>query len=131
MLEEKGWRVRHAYQVAGRPPRIITATIQDSYGEFSACKPSSIKFSLAWMSDRTLCYLASGKPAVVEYTGPSAFLPDAGASGGSRPSTTRRGRSRRSPPTTRTNAASARALAEEVFDARRVAGRVLEIVGGK
>jgi hypothetical protein len=29
------------------------------------------------MSDRTLCYLASGKPAVVQHTGPSQFLPDA------------------------------------------------------
>jgi hypothetical protein len=31
----------------------------------------------AWLSDRTLCYLASGKPAVVQHTGPSDFLPDA------------------------------------------------------
>ena len=29
------------------------------------------------MSDRTLCYLASGRPAVVEHTGTSRFLPDA------------------------------------------------------
>ena len=28
------------------------------------------------MSDRSLCYLASGKPVVVQHTGPSAFLPD-------------------------------------------------------
>ena len=31
----------------------------------------------AWVSDRTLCFLASGKPAVVQYTGPSRVLPDA------------------------------------------------------
>jgi hypothetical protein len=31
----------------------------------------------AWISDRTFCYLASGKPAVVQHTGPSRFLPDA------------------------------------------------------
>lgn len=28
------------------------------------------------MSDRSLCYLASGKPVVVQNTGPSAYLPD-------------------------------------------------------
>ena len=28
------------------------------------------------MSDRTLCYLASGKPVVVQDTGPSAYLPN-------------------------------------------------------
>ena len=27
------------------------------------------------MSDRTLCYLASGRPAVVQHTGPSNYLP--------------------------------------------------------
>ena len=31
----------------------------------------------AWISDRTLCYLASGKPAIVQHTGPSRLLPDA------------------------------------------------------
>ena len=35
-----------------------------------------MKFQNAWVSDRTLCYLASGKPAVVQHTGPSAFLPN-------------------------------------------------------
>jgi hypothetical protein len=28
------------------------------------------------VSDRTVCYLASGKPAVVQDTGPSRYLPD-------------------------------------------------------
>ena len=35
-----------------------------------------MRFQNAWVSDRTLCYLASGKPAVVQDTGPSAFLPN-------------------------------------------------------
>ena len=30
----------------------------------------------AWISDRTLCYLASGKPAIVQHTGESRVLPD-------------------------------------------------------
>jgi glycosyltransferase involved in cell wall biosynthesis len=33
-------------------------------------------FENAWVSDRSLCYLASGKPVVAEYTGPSSYLPD-------------------------------------------------------
>jgi len=36
-----------------------------------------VKLQNAWISDRTLCYLASGKPAVVQHTGNSEFLPDA------------------------------------------------------
>jgi len=35
-----------------------------------------VKFQNAWISDRTLCYLASGKPVVVQHTGPSSFLPN-------------------------------------------------------
>ena len=35
-----------------------------------------MEFQSAWISDRTLCYLASGKPAVVQHTGPSAYLPN-------------------------------------------------------
>jgi hypothetical protein len=40
-------------------------------------KPACIYLQNAWISDRTLCYLASGKPAVVQQTGNSQFLPDA------------------------------------------------------
>jgi len=32
-------------------------------------------FRNAWVSDRTVCYLASGKPAVVQDTGASSYLP--------------------------------------------------------
>jgi hypothetical protein len=74
MLERKGWRVRHALEVANTPDR-YRAYIQSSRGEFSCAKPSCIEFQNAWVSDRTLCYLASGKPAVVQDTGPSSFLP--------------------------------------------------------
>jgi hypothetical protein len=35
-----------------------------------------MNFQNAWVSDRTVCYLASGKPVVVQDTGPSAFLPN-------------------------------------------------------
>ena len=42
----------------------------------SCAKPSYIKLQTAWVSDRTVCYLASGKPAVVQDTGPSAILPN-------------------------------------------------------
>ena len=52
------------------------AYIQGSRGEFSCAKRSCMKFQNAWISDRTICYLASGKPVVVQNTGPSLFLPN-------------------------------------------------------
>jgi hypothetical protein len=74
LLESHGWRIRHAADVAGTP-EAYQSYIQGSRGEFSCAKPSCMKFQNAWVSDRTVCYLASGKPAVVQDTGPSAFLP--------------------------------------------------------
>src|SRR5204863_7510649 len=74
-LEQHGWRVRDSREVTGSP-EAYRSYIQRSRGEFSAAKPSCMSFQNAWVSDRTLCYLASGKPAVVQHTGPSAYLPN-------------------------------------------------------
>jgi len=76
-LERAGWRIRHSSQVTGTPED-YQAYIQRSRGEFSCAKPSCMKFQNAWISDRSLCYLASGKPVVVQDTGPSSFLPREG-----------------------------------------------------
>ena len=73
-LESRGWRIRHSREVASTP-EAYRAYIQQSRGEFSCAKRSCMKFQSAWISDRTLCYLASGKPAVVQHTGPSSTLP--------------------------------------------------------
>jgi hypothetical protein len=75
LLEQKGWHIRHALDVAGSPES-YRDYIQSSRGEFSCAKPSCMVFQNAWVSDRSLCYLASGKPVVVQHTGPSAYLPN-------------------------------------------------------
>jgi len=74
-LTGNGWRVRHSSAVAGSPDA-YRSYIQRSRGEFSCAKASCMQFQNAWVSDRTLCYLASGKPVVVQHTGPSAWLPN-------------------------------------------------------
>ena len=66
---------QHSREVAATP-ELYQAYIQQSRGEFSCAKRSCMRFQNAWVSDRTLCYLASGKPVVVQDTGPSAFLPN-------------------------------------------------------
>jgi hypothetical protein len=75
-LLKKGWRVRDAASISSTPWD-YQGYIQRSRGEFSCVKPSCVKLQNAWMSDRTICYLASGRPAVMQHTGPSRFLPDA------------------------------------------------------
>ncbi|HUF71962.1 MAG TPA: hypothetical protein VMR74_03570 [Gammaproteobacteria bacterium] len=76
ILESNGWTVRHSKDVSA-DPESYRKYIQESRGEFSCAKPSCIKFQNAWVSDRSLCYLASGKPVIVQHTGRSRFLPDA------------------------------------------------------
>ena len=117
--------MRHSYDVASTPWE-YQRYIQDSLGEFSCVKPSCIRLQNAWVSDRTICYLASGKPAVVEHTGPSRFLPDAAGLFRFRDM----GEAVRCLETVAADYEGqcrlARALAEEYFDARKVVGSVLE-----
>jgi hypothetical protein len=75
-LEEHGWSVVPLAE-ADWGPDGYRAYVQRSRGEFSCAKPFYVRLETAMLHDRTLHYLASGKPAVVEHTGPSAILPDA------------------------------------------------------
>jgi hypothetical protein len=74
-MESLGWRIQLSSEVAGTPDQ-YRLYIQQSRGEFSVAKPAYVSFQTAWISDRSLCYLASGKPVVVQNTGPSAYFPD-------------------------------------------------------
>ena len=75
LLEDHGWRVRDS-TVAVRTPEAYQRYIQRSRGELGCAKPAYVLLRNAWLSDRTVCYLATGKPAVVQDTGPSSYLPD-------------------------------------------------------
>ena len=123
-LEDCGWRIRQACEVAGTP-EMYQAYIQRSRGEFSCAKPSYIKLQTSWISDRTICYLASGKPVVVQHTGPSSFLPN--GEGMFRFSTAQQA----SKAFDTINAdyerhcRAARKLAETYFDAKQVVAKIL------
>jgi hypothetical protein len=79
-LAANGWTLFDPHAVAGTP-EAFRRFVQGSRGEVSAAKPSYVKARAGWISDRTICYLASGRPCVVEATGAEAHLP---ASGGLR-----------------------------------------------
>jgi hypothetical protein len=125
LLEANNWTVRHAFDV-GSTPEQYRDYVGRSRGEFSCAKPSCMRLQNAWVSDRSLCYMAMGKPAVVQYTGPSRFLPDADG--------LFRFRSMDEAVQALTDVEAdyerhsrqARALVEEYFDAEKVVGKVLE-----
>jgi hypothetical protein len=126
LLAEHGWRIRQSVDVAGSP-QAYRDYIRRSRGEFSCAKASCMYFQNAWVSDRTLCYLASGRPVVVQDTGPSDLLPNG------------EGMFRFSTPEQAVAALdamnadyerhckAARELAESVFDSRIAAARILEV----
>ncbi len=125
LLAQHGWRVRHAGDVARTPER-YRSYIQASRGELSCAKPSCAHFQNAWISDRTLCYLASGRPAVVQDTGPSSYLPD--GSGLHRFSTAEEAAAAIAEVNAAydSNCRAAREIAESYFDATEVANRIIE-----
>jgi hypothetical protein len=124
-LEPLGWRLREAWDVSATPEQ-YRAYIQRSRGEFSCAKPTYVKLETGWISDRTACYLASGKPAVVQHTGPSRYLPsDEGLFRFQTMDEAVRALAQVESDYER-HCRLARALAEEYFDGRRVVRRVLE-----
>lgn len=69
-----GWDVEEGW-VASRTPSSYQQFIQGSRAEFSVAKHGYRLMQSGWFSDRSVCYLASGRPALVEDTGLSDWLP--------------------------------------------------------
>lgn len=74
LLYRNGWCVRDPYLYAGDIDS-YREFIQFSRGEFSVAKSGYVKSRSGWVSDRTACYLASGKPAIVQSTHLEGHLP--------------------------------------------------------
>jgi hypothetical protein len=68
ILRDCGWTVTNPRAMAGDPWR-YRSYIQGSRGEFTVAKNMYVESRSGWFSDRTMCYLASGRPAIVQDTG--------------------------------------------------------------
>jgi hypothetical protein len=124
-LGDRGWRLRDAATISCTPWD-YQRYVQQSRGEFSCAKPHCLRLANAWISDRTLCYLASGKPAVVQHTGPSRFLPDRGGLFRFRDLDEAARCLEEAAADYERQCRLGRALAEDFFDARKVVRMVLE-----
>ncbi|MEJ7783744.1 MAG: hypothetical protein WKF96_03000 [Solirubrobacteraceae bacterium] len=74
VLLEHGWELTDAVQ-ATRDPATYRRFVQSSKAELGFAKAMYVETHSGWFSDRTQCYLASGRPALVRETGFSDFLP--------------------------------------------------------
>ena len=74
LLRRNGWVIRNPRQVAA-DPTAFREYVQRSGAEFSVAKGIYVTTDSGWFSDRTVRYLASGKPALVQDTGFSNTYP--------------------------------------------------------
>lgn len=74
LLESHGWAVRPATAVSS-DSESYHRYIAGSRGEFSVAKDQNVRFRSGWFSERSACYLAAGRPVVVQDTAFGNFLP--------------------------------------------------------
>jgi hypothetical protein len=67
-LKANGWHLTDPREVAG-DPLAFRSYVQASAAEFSVAHPVYVETKSGWVSDRTVRYLASGRPALVQDTG--------------------------------------------------------------
>lgn len=68
-----GWHLRASSEVSD--PDVYREYIRGSLGEFTVAKEQYVRPRTGWFSDRSVCYLAAGRPVVTQETGFSKFLP--------------------------------------------------------
>jgi hypothetical protein len=74
LLEANGWSLVDPSVVAG-DPGAYQAYIQDSKAELMVAKNMYVQAKSGWFSDRSICYLASGKPVLAQDTGLQGLYP--------------------------------------------------------
>jgi len=127
-LATNGWNLVDPSRVA-HSPSSYQQFIQGSKAEFGIAKSGYVAARCGWFSDRSICYLASGRPVIAQETGFSNFLP----SGEGLFAFTTTDDVLASIEALRRNydfnARAARAIAEEHFDSDKVLTRLLQNVG--
>ncbi|HTK15460.1 MAG TPA: hypothetical protein VL769_03630 [Acidimicrobiia bacterium] len=73
-LIDHGWQLVDPRRNAATPEQ-FRSYVQSSSGEFSVAQEVYVATRSGWFSDRTVRYLASGRPALVQDTGFSRHLP--------------------------------------------------------
>jgi hypothetical protein len=74
LLDAKGWSRVDPRAVAGDPDS-YRAYVAGSRAEFMVAKNMYVRSRGGWFSDRSVCYLASGRPVLAQDTGFAEFYP--------------------------------------------------------
>jgi hypothetical protein len=127
-LRRGGWRLLDPFDVAGDPDR-YRAFVRRSMAEVCVAKNTYVRSRSGWFSDRSACYLASGKPVLAQDTGLDGHLPlGEGLVCFSDPDEAAAG-ARAVCADWDAHSLAARRIAEEHFDSRKVLGDMLAVAG--
>ncbi|HWH96596.1 MAG TPA: hypothetical protein VNT03_22225 [Baekduia sp.] len=125
LLRDRGWGLVDPAR-AGRTPRAYQGYIAGSAAEFMVAKGMYVTSASGWISERSICYLASGRPVLAQDTGLRDLYPvDEGMVVFSTLDEAVAGVEAIRSDYAR-HARAARALAEEHFDSDKVLGRLLD-----
>jgi hypothetical protein len=72
-LVDNGWMVSSSNQLDS--PDVYRRFVQQSRGEFTVAKDQYVAPRSGWFSDRSVCYLAAGRPVVTQSTAFEKFIP--------------------------------------------------------
>ncbi|MGA2658856.1 MAG: hypothetical protein ABSH34_15245 [Verrucomicrobiota bacterium] len=127
-LAQNGWRLLDPARVANTPAS-YQQFIQGSKAEFGIAKSGYVASQCGWFSDRSVCYLASGRPVIAQETGFSRYVP----TGEGLFAFNTSGDVLKAIESLRAHypkhAAAARAIAKEYFDSDQVLSQLLQKVG--
>jgi hypothetical protein len=127
-LEDHGWTLLDPLCAAGNPDA-YRAFIQHSRAELMIAKSMYVSTRGGWFSDRSACYLASGRPVIAQDTGIRSLLPTGeGLLAFGDPDEAAAAIQAVAADPVR-HARAARAVAEEYFDSDRVLGSLLARIG--
>jgi hypothetical protein len=128
LLAENDWSLVDPVTVAGNP-LAYRDYVQGSGAEFMVAKSLYVEGNTAWFSDRSLCYLASGRPVLAQDTGFTSIYPTGeGLLAFSTTDEAVSGAEAILADYSR-HARAARGLAEDYFDSDKVLNRLLEKLG--
>lgn len=124
-LEAAGWRVLDAANVSGDLDA-YRRYLESSRGEWSVAKNGYVTGETGWFSCRSACYLAAGRPVVVQDTSFGDVLPVGEGICSFRTLDEAAEAVREVVGGYARHARTAREIAEEYFDSNRVLGRLVE-----
>ncbi|HSS51813.1 MAG TPA: hypothetical protein VLX28_22965 [Thermoanaerobaculia bacterium] len=128
LLRRHGWHIVDP-RVVAPDPLAFRGYVQASRAEFSVAQGVYVETGSGWFSDRTVRYLASGRPALVQDTGFRRNLPVGEGLVPFRTLEEAVAGAERIARDYESHRRAARALAEEFFDSDKVLGRLAEEVG--